>query len=405
MPTGTARGFDFSDSCWLEAYETSSVNSIDDYYYRGAANDILWQSQASWDATSIGVGVVHGVNIDSTSGASNNSLKIGNHVAICGNCGVTGATTYGVYLYGGNVNDTFLWDVETASTNHGIYIDNTGSAATSEDIHLFSDILDNCITDCIYITGTNTSAGNNVTISDGWVSGAITLVNANNVQMSGIQTSGVVSLTNSNNNHLQYVGQGIGQELSLSGSSNNVIDLGTQTGTAVGTTGTLVALTSSSSKNMIRVYGQPSMLDGVSFDSTSNNNTWDFTALSTTYVPNPVVNSGSGNFSIVGTQDVWSGNISLGTSAIASGACAGPSGSGCAVTVAATAAIGVLATDTVKCSLNGSPVGITGYGPSSAGTLSIVPYTSAGYVNILQYNNTLSSITPGTASANCTVQR
>jgi hypothetical protein len=101
---------------------------------------------------------------------------------------------------------------------------------------------------------------------------------------------------------------------------------------------------------------------------------------------------------ISGTVGVFfaSGTATLGTSAIASGTCAS------AVTVAAT---GVLTTDIVGAGFSGDPTSITGYMPSTAGMLTIIPYPTSGNVNFKVCNNTASSVTPGSLTLNWRVAR
>jgi hypothetical protein len=92
----------------------------------------------------------------------------------------------------------------------------------------------------------------------------------------------------------------------------------------------------------------------------------------------------------------WSGTAVLGTSAISSAACA------TAVTVAAT---GVATTDVVLAGFNGDPTAVTGYIPTTAGLLTIIPYPTPGNVNFKVCNNTGSSIAPGAITLNWRVVR
>lgn len=93
---------------------------------------------------------------------------------------------------------------------------------------------------------------------------------------------------------------------------------------------------------------------------------------------------------------IGSGTAVLGTSAILSGTCAS------AVTVSAS---GVATTDVVRFSFNGDPTAITGYIPSSSGTLSIITYPTVNNVNVKVCNSTAGSITPGAVTLNWQVIR
>lgn len=96
------------------------------------------------------------------------------------------------------------------------------------------------------------------------------------------------------------------------------------------------------------------------------------------------------------TVTIAKGTFTLGTSAIASGACAA------AVTVSAS---GVLTTDVVNASFNGNPTAVTGYIPSTAGMLAAIFFPTANNVNALICNNTAASITPGAITLNWQVTR
>jgi hypothetical protein len=98
------------------------------------------------------------------------------------------------------------------------------------------------------------------------------------------------------------------------------------------------------------------------------------------------------------TQTIGSGTAVLGTSAIASAACA-------TVVTVTTGAGSVLTTDVLTTSFNSDPTSTTGYAPSASGMLTIIPYPTAGAVNFKVCNNTAASITPGTITLNWRVVR
>ncbi len=100
----------------------------------------------------------------------------------------------------------------------------------------------------------------------------------------------------------------------------------------------------------------------------------------------------TGTFGIV----VASGSSALGTSAIASTACA---------TVVSPTATGVVTTDSISASFNGDPVAVTGYVPSTSGTLTIYVYPTADHANFKVCNSTSGSITPGAVTLNWRVTR
>ena len=96
------------------------------------------------------------------------------------------------------------------------------------------------------------------------------------------------------------------------------------------------------------------------------------------------------------TQKIASGTATLGTSAIASGACA------TVVTVTATC---VASTDSIAWSPNASIKAVTGYAPTTSGGLTIAPYPTANAVNFDVCNWSSASITPGAVVINWEVVR
>jgi hypothetical protein len=86
------------------------------------------------------------------------------------------------------------------------------------------------------------------------------------------------------------------------------------------------------------------------------------------------------------TQTIASGTLALNQTAIGSGACSAAQ---------TAAAAGVATTDTIQIGFNGDPTGTTGYIPATAGMLTIIPYPTAGNINVKVCNNSSASITPG----------
>jgi len=94
---------------------------------------------------------------------------------------------------------------------------------------------------------------------------------------------------------------------------------------------------------------------------------------------------------------IASGTFTLGTSAIASGACA---------TVVTATATGTATTDVLSVGFNSDPTAVTGYGASATGAvLSIYPYPTANNANVKVCNSTSASITPGAMTLNWKVTR
>lgn len=92
---------------------------------------------------------------------------------------------------------------------------------------------------------------------------------------------------------------------------------------------------------------------------------------------------------------VWSGTVALNTAAISSAS----------HNLTTANHSGILTTDFVSCVPNGSLNAVTGYVPSTSGTLGFYAYPTADNLNIDVINNTTGSITPGAVTLNCAVTR
>lgn len=105
-------------------------------------------------------------------------------------------------------------------------------------------------------------------------------------------------------------------------------------------------------------------------------------------------------FSIAPTnlsQKIANGTAVMGTSAIASGACA---------TVVTSSGTGIATTDVITVGFNSDPTAVTGYGASATGAvLTIYPYPTTNNANFKVCNSTASSITPGALTLNWKVVR
>jgi hypothetical protein len=97
-----------------------------------------------------------------------------------------------------------------------------------------------------------------------------------------------------------------------------------------------------------------------------------------------------------GVQLISGGTVAMGTAAIPSGACAP------AVTSSAS---GVADNDTIIYNTNTDPTRVTGYAPSTFGSLYIWAFPTANNVSFVVCNPSSSSITPGPLSLNWTVMR
>jgi hypothetical protein len=104
-----------------------------------------------------------------------------------------------------------------------------------------------------------------------------------------------------------------------------------------------------------------------------------------------VVGDGSASLPVL----VASGAEALNTDEIASEAC----------DVSTATATGALTTDVILATVNGTPIGVTGYVPDTDGTLYIWVYPTADTANFSVCNQTAGPITPGAVTVNWMVLR
>jgi hypothetical protein len=123
---------------------------------------------------------------------------------------------------------------------------------------------------------------------------------------------------------------------------------------------------------------------------------WDMSAPGAQGPPGPVGPAGPTGGGGGGTITVASGTAPLGTSPIASAACAG---------VVTVLAAGTASTDDIIADFSADPTSTTGYIPSASGMLAIIKYPSLNNVNFLVCNNTGASVTPGSVALNWRVVR
>lgn len=408
-PTSTAIGFNLSDACWPQLRNTDSVDSISDYYLHGTSNAFIWNSQAWWTSLSGSGLTVYGVNVDSTSGVANNSVRLGPHFTLAGNQGTT-ATNYGLYMHGSSLQDLFTVDMECASSTWCVYINGSGSAA-SKDIRFESTTCDGAVDGCFYVANIASTTGQDaVSFLGGLATGyafttgygkLVDCESSSNVSISGIQfyqegtgtgAAGVygnscVGLNINGNTFTFNDGNDPIWFNSMTGSiiANNVINT---TSVAVPDAINLVSSTNNTvSANNVAGYATV----GIALDSASNNNKLLGNVFSSN-VTTAFTDAGSGN----NWGLIAKGTAALGTGAISSGACAS------AVTVSAT---GVVTTDSIATTFNADPTSTTGYTPSTGGMLTIIPYPTANNVNFKVCNNSSSSITPGAVTLNWSVNR
>lgn len=168
IPTGTAKGLSISFTYGTVVDRVESDDSIYDYYFKGvgsAGTGHFSNSEAAWGYNGITetTGNLYGFYVDSTGGVMSPSIRFRDTSAAANFS--SGPTTYGVYISGTLISDFHAFHMETASTNYGVYVNQTGGVqAGGTDLHFVDFILDGCLTYCMQI---NNVLGT-VSITGGW---------------------------------------------------------------------------------------------------------------------------------------------------------------------------------------------------------------------------------------------
>jgi hypothetical protein len=457
-PTGTAAGIVVSYTDKVKIERVFSLDSVYLFKFLNFANGVMEDSLGYWNLGTSGSPTdYYGVYID---GAADPQSAQFTRVNIVDPTGGGGKST-GFYMAGAQFSDVFADWLQISDTNHGIVIDGSSLAGqfSSFDIHFKNSIIDGIWTDGIKVSNIPSSGKNSAIQFIGGECSMQPTVGSGTGTCADIESSSNVQIAN-----MQFAqGSHIGQQgwltaiyasssanLDISGNtivptnSFNGIELNNTSGSSVrgntinmqgGISGNkLIYLTGTSSNNTIEgnnLKGDASTTVGIQFDASAASNLANENVFATVLTKvtdsagsnswntasNTVINGAIKNTSLAGSGSrcihtdssgnitaatgdcavtIASGTASMGTSAISSGTCA---------TVVTVSATGTATTDAISYNPNGDPTGVTGYAPSSSGSLYIWPYPTANNVNFKVCNNTGSSITPGALTLNWRVGR
>lgn len=327
VPGGTSAGLSFSNTCGVTVNQLQSNDSIRDIYVNGFAScgvGGFFSVSTGWAYTGLtytGSSSVYGFYVNTA--AVNPSLRMSNVTSTIANASAIGTwTTYGFYTTGGLIQDYMVRNFETAYLSHGIYIN--GGGVGSQDLHFDHPILDNCLVDCIYVTGTTAAVAPSIQFDGGWAIGVssntgniIDIESSQGVIVTGMQVGSVSGatlvyvngsrgITVNNNLLLSAFATGI----QLNNSTNSVVqgNFGSPTGAT-----TILKLTGSTYNTISGNNFRGTATTGLSLDATSsNNNATDLNTFATT-ITTPVSDSGTSNFLSIPLAHVSAGTAQTGT--------------------------------------------------------------------------------------------
>jgi hypothetical protein len=302
-----------------------------------------------------------------------------------------------------------LAQLPTLSAN-SIYINPTGSTAPPQSIAVPACANDG-VHGLVYVNGTGLQCASLTTGGGGTVTSVATgcgisggpitttgTITANLVARNTTTTTDTITSSDCGSavteNNASAVAVAITTSGFASGNYFTVKDLGAGIATYTPSSGTI-----DGSATLVCKQNQSADLyfDGTNYKTLSN--TCGLGALATVTPGTGVAAAAANALSSAGglTGTIASGTAVLGTTLIASGACA---------TVVTVTATNVATTDTVSFGYNGDPTAVTGYGASATGAvLTVYPYPTANNVNVKVCNSTASSITPGAMTLNWRVVR
>lgn len=197
-PTGTATGIS-SNLTWGEIIDNVQVmDSVRGFYFHQAlASGVghIENCAVTWGFNGItgytGTQFV-GFYLDSADGNAEASFR-GRHL-LASSTLAAGVNTIGMALLGNAINDVMVYELETATTNYGVYIQNTGGggAFSSGDIHFWGSIFDSSRTSSIFVTGLTAATNGRVEFNGGYALGPA-VGGAHNID---IESSSGVNISN-----------------------------------------------------------------------------------------------------------------------------------------------------------------------------------------------------------------
>jgi hypothetical protein len=317
-PTGTAKGVSISAS-GVVFENVTSEDSIYPAYYHGAnsfATGYTANVSVGWGFTGMAgtpTPNVCGFFVDDSGGLESASIRFF-HDTAGSNLAGAGFTT-GLCAVGTNISDLYINHLETAGTNIGIDLENTGTTNfVSQDIQIVDSILNTCLNDCLKINGIGSTldTGPHVFITGGnfFATGTAAIgafiENSSNVSMTNVQlfTGAVNSQTDISLSSVD--GFQINDNQMDGASLVNISCLnsthGTINGNQIKTGGTATGIKNvgctnvSEQGNSIAGNNGVALTTGMSFDSgSSNNGPWSLNAIDSATVTTPVSDAGTGN--------------------------------------------------------------------------------------------------------------
>lgn len=302
LPTGTASGMAFNDVGLYAIEGVSAFENVRGFYFLGGYNGEIKNSEAAIGNVSTYTTPAYGFYVDSDATSAQSSIHLTADIAVDL---VASGQFVGMELHGTQINDVDVDFMNITGDNYGLRIDYTGAcpALGAYDIIFNTLTIDSGLTDSVFISNT-CAAGDRVGIlfNGGFLGGfgsigvgGIDIESSSGITFSGTQITAPVLVHNSNVVNFTGVQFYTGASLTYSSSNNSVIVGNTFRGPATGAPTTYVALAASTHNSIIGNALSGFATNGMTLDSTSNDNILSNNSIDTAHISAAIVDGGNRN--------------------------------------------------------------------------------------------------------------
>lgn len=302
LPTGTASGMALNDVGLYTIEGVGAFENVRGFYFLGGYNGEVKNSEAAIGNVSTYTTPAYGFYVDSDSTSAQSSIHLTADIAVDL---VASGQFVGMELHGSQINDTDVDFLNITGDNYGLRIDQTGAcpALGAYDIIFNTLTIDSGLTDSVFISNT-CAAGDRVGIlfNGGFLGGfgsigvgGIDIESSSGITFSGTQITAPVLVHNSNVVNFTGVQFYTGASLTYSNSNNSIVGNNTFRGPASSAPATYVVLAGSTNNSIIGNALSGFATNGITLDSTSNDNILSNNAIDATHIPTAVVDGGNRN--------------------------------------------------------------------------------------------------------------
>jgi hypothetical protein len=290
-PTGTATGLSLN---FVAGAVVENVQIMDSargmylHYVPSRGSGRIENCTVSWGYGSVTgyTGTLSGFYLDSSDGHPMFSFR-GRHLEAASGLSL-GSGTHGMDMQGTAIQDSNIYELETAQVDYGVYINHTGSTPySSTDVHFYGSVLDGGRSG-IYVNGATAATTGGIEFNGGYI--LSTSASGNQIDIEGSSGVSVIGM------EIGPFSVGATNSLLLNNSPNNVISANRIRG--VTNTGLALRGSSNNALGVNSITGSSGT--GISLDQTSINNTGIYTNSIASTLTTAIANSGNNPLSLAG---------------------------------------------------------------------------------------------------------